>query len=168
MPLNVSSDIQDSLTTDLGFRGWYDVHFGQIGMRPFVRAAWEHEFLYSALPISASLVNIPGPPATFFSPSLGRDSAVVNAGVSVQWTRSFATYVSYDGQLGGVTMTLTASQADSESVSEPVVTCSQFAPNYFSIGIEKITCIRFFRSSGRWARTWLGRPCFFEPFPQSK
>jgi outer membrane autotransporter protein len=100
VPLNVSSDIQDSLTTDLGFRGWYDVHFGQIGVRPFVRAAWQHEFLYSALPISASLVNIPGPPATFFSPSLGHDSAVVNAGVSVQWTRSFSTYVSYDGQLG--------------------------------------------------------------------
>jgi T5SS/PEP-CTERM-associated repeat protein len=100
VPLNVSSDIQDSLTTDLGFRGWYDVHFGQIGVRPFVRAAWEHEFLYSALPISASLVNIPGPPATLFSPSLGRDSAIVNAGVAVQWTSSISSYVSYDGQLG--------------------------------------------------------------------
>jgi outer membrane autotransporter protein len=99
-PLRVSEDTQDSLRTDLGFRAWYDIHVGQIGVRPFVRAAWEHEYEYSALPISASLVDIPGPSTTIFGPSLGHDSAVVNAGVSVQWTRSFSTYVSYDGQLG--------------------------------------------------------------------
>jgi Autotransporter beta-domain len=65
-----------------------------------VRAAWEHEYAYSALPISANLVDIPGPPVTGDGPSLGHDSAVVNAGVAMQWTRSFSTYVSYDGQLG--------------------------------------------------------------------
>ena len=45
-PVKVSSDTQDSLRTDLGFRAWYDIRIGQIGMRPFVRAAWEHEFAY--------------------------------------------------------------------------------------------------------------------------
>jgi outer membrane autotransporter protein len=99
-PLKVSEGTQDSLRTDLGFRAWYDINVGQIGVRPFVRAAWEHEYEYSALPISASLVDIPGPSTTIFGPGLGHDSAVVNAGVSVQWTRSFSTYVSYDGQLG--------------------------------------------------------------------
>jgi T5SS/PEP-CTERM-associated repeat protein len=99
-PVKVSSDTQDSLRTDLGFRAWYDIRIGQIGMRPFVRAAWEHEYAYSALPISANLVDIPGPPVTVNGPSLGHDSAVVNAGVAVQWTRSFSTYASYDGQLG--------------------------------------------------------------------
>jgi len=99
-PVKVSSDTQDSMRTDLGFRAWYDIHIGQIGMRPFVSAAWEHEYDYSALPISASLVDIPGAPVTVNGPSLGHDSAVVNAGVAVQWTRTFSTYVSYDGQLG--------------------------------------------------------------------
>jgi len=99
-PLRVSSDSEDSLRTDLGFRSWYDFHAGQALVRPFVRAAWEHEYLYSALPISASLVDIPGSPVTVSGPSLGHDSALVSAGVSVQWTRSFSTYVSYDGQLG--------------------------------------------------------------------
>jgi outer membrane autotransporter protein len=99
-PVKVSSDTQDSLRTDLGFKAWYDIRIGQIGMRPFVRAAWEHEYAYSVLPISANLVDIPGPPVTVDGPSLGHDSAVVNAGVAVQWTRSFSTYVSYDGQLG--------------------------------------------------------------------
>jgi hypothetical protein len=32
--------------------------------------------------------------------SAGHDSAVVNAGVSVQWAPRFSTYVSYDDQLG--------------------------------------------------------------------
>src|SRR5271166_35756 len=87
-------------TSEFRFRAWYDIHIGQIGMRPFVSAAWEHEYDYSALPISASLVDIPGAPVTVNGPSLGHDSAVVNAGVAVQWTRTFSTYVSYDGQLG--------------------------------------------------------------------
>ena len=69
-------------------------------MRPFVRAAWEHEYKESALPISARLVDISGPPTTVFGPSLGHDSAVVNAGVAVQWSACISTYVSYDGQLG--------------------------------------------------------------------
>ena len=99
-PLKVGSDSEDSLRTDLGFRSWYDFHTGQVLIRPFVRAVWEHEYLYSALPISASLVDIPGSPVTISGPSLGHDSALVSAGVSVQWTRSFSTYVSYDGQLG--------------------------------------------------------------------
>ena len=73
---------------------------GFVGVRPFVRAAWEQEYKESRLPITAGLVGFSGPPTTVLGPSLGHDSAVVNAGVSVQWSRSFSTYVSYDGQLG--------------------------------------------------------------------
>jgi outer membrane autotransporter protein len=65
-----------------------------------VRAAWEHEYKYSALPITAGFAGIPGPSSTFFGPSEGPDSAVVSAGVSVQVTTSISTYVNYDGQLG--------------------------------------------------------------------
>jgi outer membrane autotransporter protein len=65
-----------------------------------LRAAWEHEYKYSALPISAGFVGIPGASDTFSGPSEGHDSAIVSAGVSVQWTPAIATYVNYDGQLG--------------------------------------------------------------------
>ena len=99
-PLNISSDSQDSLRTDLGFRAWYDIHARQATVRPFLRAAWEHEYLYSALPISANLVDIPSSPVAIFGPNLGHDSAVINAGLSVQWSPRLSTYVSYDGQLG--------------------------------------------------------------------
>jgi outer membrane autotransporter protein len=52
------------------------------------------------MPVSARLVDIPGTPTKVFGPAVGADSAVVNAGLSVQWTSTFSTYVSYDGQLG--------------------------------------------------------------------
>jgi hypothetical protein len=91
---------------------------GRIGVRPFVRAAWEHEFKESRLPISVHLVDIPSPPITLFGPSLGHDSAVVNAGVAVQWTPSFSTYVSYDGSLVETGTIPTEFPADSGSVSE--------------------------------------------------
>ena len=73
---------------------------GGIGVRPFVRAAWEHDFNEGTVPVSARLVDIPGTPVTIFGPRLGHDSAMVNAGISVDWTKTISTYVSYDGQLG--------------------------------------------------------------------
>ena len=99
-PLKVSGDSEESWRSDLGCRAWYTFQAGAVGVRPFVRAACEHEYKESALPVTARLADVPGTPATFFSPSLGHDSAVVNAGVAVQWTPTISTYVSYDGQLG--------------------------------------------------------------------
>src|SRR5271167_3749808 len=89
-----------SLRTDLGFRAYYAWQIGKVLVEPSLRAAWEHEYKYSALPITAGFAGIPGPSATFFGPSEGHDSAIVSAGVSVQWTPMIATYINYDGQLG--------------------------------------------------------------------
>jgi outer membrane autotransporter protein len=99
-PVAVSSDSEETWRTDVGFRAWHKFQVGGIGIRPFVRAAWEHDFNEGALPVSARLVDIPGAPVTIFGPRLGHDSAIVNAGVSVDWTKTISAYVSYDGQLG--------------------------------------------------------------------
>jgi outer membrane autotransporter protein len=99
-PLKVSSDSQDSLVTDLGFRAADNIPVGCVFLGPFVRVAWEHEYNYSSLPLTASLADIPSSPTKVSGPSLGHDSAVINAGVSVQWNAHLSTYVSYDGQLG--------------------------------------------------------------------
>lgn len=69
-------------------------------VEPNLRVAWEHEYKYSALPMTACFAGIPGPSATFFGPSEGHDSAIVSAGVSIHWIPTIATYVNYDGQLG--------------------------------------------------------------------
>jgi outer membrane autotransporter protein len=99
-PLDIHSQSAESLRTDLGFRASYQWQVGKVLVEPSLRAAWEHEFKYSNLPITAGFAGIPGPSATFFGPSEGHDSAIVSAGVSVQWTPAIATYANYDGQLG--------------------------------------------------------------------
>jgi outer membrane autotransporter protein len=99
-PLNIHSRSEESLRSDLGLRAFYQWHTGGLVLAPYLTAAWEHEFKYSALPITAGLADIPGPNATFVGPVEGQDSAVLTAGLSVQWTPMISTYVGYDGQLG--------------------------------------------------------------------
>ena len=99
-PLNIHSDSAESLRSDLGFRAFYLWQIGKILVEPSLKAAWEHEYKYSALPITADFAGIPGPSATFFGPNEGHDSAIVSAGVSIQLTPAISTYVNYDGQLG--------------------------------------------------------------------
>jgi outer membrane autotransporter protein len=99
-PLQIHSGSAESLRSDVGFRAFYQWQIGRIVVAPSLKAAWEHEYKYSALPITAGFAGIPGPSATFFGPSEGHDSAIVSAGVTVQWTSAISTYVNYDGQLG--------------------------------------------------------------------
>jgi outer membrane autotransporter protein len=99
-PLNIHSGSAESLRSDVGFRAFYQWQLGKLVLEPSLKAAWEHEYKYSALPVTAGFAGIPGPSATFFGPSEGQDSAVVSAGVSVQVTPAITTYVNYDGQLG--------------------------------------------------------------------
>ena len=99
-PLQIHSDSEDSLRTDFGFRTSFAWPIGHIYVVPFLSCAWEHEFEYSALPITATLGGVPGATGTFSGPFEGHDSAVISAGVRVNWTPMISTYVSYDGQLG--------------------------------------------------------------------
>jgi outer membrane autotransporter protein len=99
-PLQIHSGSAESLRSDVGFRAYYQWQIGKILVEPSLKAAWEHEYKYSALPIAAGFAGIPAASATFLGPNEGHDSAVVSAGVSVQLTSSISTYVNYDGQLG--------------------------------------------------------------------
>jgi outer membrane autotransporter protein len=84
----------------VGFRAFYQWQIGKLVLEPSLKVAWEHEYKYSALPVTAGFAGIPGASATFSGPSEGHDSAVVSAGVSVQLTPAISTSVNYDGQLG--------------------------------------------------------------------
>jgi outer membrane autotransporter protein len=99
-PLTVRSGSAESLRSDAGFRLFYQLQIGKIMIEPSLKAAWEHEYKYSALAITAGFADISGPSATFFGPSEGHDSAVVSAGVAVRFTPTISTYINYDGQLG--------------------------------------------------------------------
>jgi outer membrane autotransporter protein len=99
-PMAIHEACEVSLRSDIGLRAFYQWQIGKVVIQPSLKATWEHEYKYSALPITAGFAGIPGPSGTFFGPVEGHDSAVVDAGVAVQWTPTIATYVSYDGQLG--------------------------------------------------------------------
>ena len=99
-PLDIHSQSAESLRSDFGFRASYVWQIGTMVLEPTLRVAWEHEYKYSALPISAGFAGIPGPSDTFYGPSEGHDSAVISAGLSAQLTPTISTYVAYDGQLG--------------------------------------------------------------------
>jgi outer membrane autotransporter protein len=81
--LQIHSDSQDSLRTDLGLRASYSWQVGNVSLIPSVSAAWEHEYKYSGLPITVSAPVFGGVSETFFGPSEGHDSAIINAGVGV-------------------------------------------------------------------------------------
>jgi outer membrane autotransporter protein len=100
IPLQIHSDSEESWRTDLGLQASYTWHCGNVLLVPSIRAAWEHEFKYSALPITASAPVLGGTTATFFGPSEGHDSAIINAGLGIQWTPRISTYAAYQGQLG--------------------------------------------------------------------
>ena len=99
-PLRIHSDSEESFRSDLGFKASYPWQIGAVLVAPYLKAAWEHEFKYSALPVTAGLSDIPGPTATFVGPAEGHDSVVLSTGFAVHWTPRVSTYAEYDGQLG--------------------------------------------------------------------
>jgi outer membrane autotransporter protein len=99
LPLQIHSNQEASLRTDLGTRTTYTWHLGKVLVIPTLTVAWEHEYFYSALPITVSSAEFPGS-ATFSGPSEGHDSVILNAVLGVQWTSRMSTYVGYQGQLG--------------------------------------------------------------------
>jgi outer membrane autotransporter protein len=66
-PLDIHSGSAESLRSDVGFRTFYQWQIGKMVVEPSIKAAWEHEYKYSALPVTAGFAGIPGPSATFFA-----------------------------------------------------------------------------------------------------
>jgi outer membrane autotransporter protein len=99
-PLNIVSQNQDSLRTNVGLSAAYTWKAGKVQLRPSLQASWQHEFSYSALPIEAQFASGAGGIFTVNGPYEGHDSALINAGVDVQWTPTLGTYFGYVGNVG--------------------------------------------------------------------
>ena len=84
----------------LSSAGYYTCQAGKITIIPYVRVAWEHEGLYSDLPITVSAPALGEATVTFNGPAIGHDSLIINANVGIQWTPRISTTIGYDGQLG--------------------------------------------------------------------
>ena len=98
-PLEISDQDQESFRATSGIRASYDIKAGGGLFRPEVRGAWLHEYGDRSYGIDARFIDCPTP-FTVHGPRIGRDAALIGAGLSMQWSRCFATYVYYDGVLG--------------------------------------------------------------------
>jgi outer membrane autotransporter protein len=99
-PLQIQDQNEDSFRTSTGLRVAYDIKAGNAIIRPEVRGGWQHEYGDRAYPIDARLASGAGDVFTVWGPAIGRDSALVDAGIAVQWSSRFSTYIYYDGVLG--------------------------------------------------------------------
>ena len=97
-PLSFDSQNQSSLRSRIGLRAAYTTRCGDALVTPSLSLQWQHEFLDNALAMSSSFVNGAGNPFTVYGPSIGRDSALVTAGINVAWNR-YAIYLAYQAQL---------------------------------------------------------------------
>jgi outer membrane autotransporter protein len=83
-PLRIESKSQGSLRTNLGLSASYTFKISKVQITPSLRASWEHEYLYSALPIDAQFASGAGSVFTVNGSAVGHDSALIDAGLNVQ------------------------------------------------------------------------------------
>jgi outer membrane autotransporter protein len=77
----------------------YTCGWGDTRVTPSFSAQWQHEFLDDQLPFDARFSNDLGNPFTVYGPKVGRDSALLTAGLNVAW-KNYAAYVAYQADLG--------------------------------------------------------------------
>lgn len=99
-PLQIQDQSEDSIRATTGLRASYDIKAGHAILRPEVRAAYQHEYGDPAYQIDSRLASGAGDVFRVRGPSIGRDSALVDAGLAVQWSRCCSAYIYYDGVLG--------------------------------------------------------------------
>ncbi len=99
-PLNIASQSSESLRTSFGFKASYDWRVGGVIVKPELRAAWQHEYGDRTYDVSSSFAGSANSGFTVRGPEIGRDSALLGAGVAVLWNERTATYVYYDGEIG--------------------------------------------------------------------
>ena len=97
-PLRYADQSEDSLRSTVGAQTSYVFKLGKIAVTPQVRAQWQHEYLDNARSIGASF--LPGGAFSVSGPEVGRDSLLLDAGVTVQLTSQVGVYACYTGDLG--------------------------------------------------------------------
>ena len=99
-PLVIEDQDENSFRATTGVHASYDIKTGHAIFRPEVRVAYQHEYCDSAYQIDSQLASGAGNVFRVRGPRIGRDAALVGAGMNMQWNNRLSTYVYYDGVLG--------------------------------------------------------------------
>ena len=98
-PLAVAGHNAESSRSTVGIRAFYDATVGGVTVRPEVRVAWQHEYSDTSHALTSNFATLGGNAFTVNGPSIGRDSLLVGAGVTVVWNSLLSTFLAYDGEL---------------------------------------------------------------------
>ena len=102
IPLHYGDQNQEAYRSNLGFRIAHDqvMKPGEgLTVVPELRAAWRHDFGPSSYAIDSNFVGCDNT-FTVHGPWIGRDSAVVDLGLTAYCTPGLSAYIFYDGQFG--------------------------------------------------------------------
>ncbi|MFA6563651.1 MAG: autotransporter domain-containing protein [Verrucomicrobiia bacterium] len=98
-PLTIGSQSMDSLLTQVGMHVSRPFAVEKTLWIPDLSLGWQHESMDSVTAVNAQFANGSGNVFSSQGVPLGRDSAVVGLGLTVQWSKDLATYVTYGTEL---------------------------------------------------------------------
>ena len=98
--IDLSDSNADSLKTRFGVRAATQFHIGCVTLRPSVEVDWQREY-FSQNRTIAGVFNSPGIGFVDKTPHHGRDSIIVNSGISAQVTPRISVFAYYIGDLAG-------------------------------------------------------------------
>ena len=100
-PLIISAQTQNEMYSQLGAHiSYYKLTDKAWEIIPNLSLAWRHDYQNGGIAIESAFANGAGGLFTVHGPTLGTDSAVVGAGVSIQWTDTVSTYMNYTTDFG--------------------------------------------------------------------
>lgn len=99
--LKIQEQNENAFHSTLEIKVSYDWKTCGVIVRPDLRAGWQHEYGDQSYPIDARFTSGAGGVFTVRGPAVDRDRAVIGAGLTAQWSSRVATYLYYQGQLGG-------------------------------------------------------------------
>ena len=89
----------DSFRSTLGWQGSYSGTFKGMPLTPRASAGWQHEYAYGSLPVDSQFASGAGPVFRVNGPAMARDSALFEAGVSLQLKSNVSAYLDYNAQI---------------------------------------------------------------------
>jgi outer membrane autotransporter protein len=104
--LQIGDQSENSLFSQVGARASYAWKFGGTVVTPEVRAQWGHEFQDSSRSIGSTFAQDPTASFNVRGPQVGRDSLIMDVGVTVRLNPRTSFFAYYTGDFGAANYAL--------------------------------------------------------------
>jgi outer membrane autotransporter protein len=104
-PLHLDDESGSSLLSEVGIRASYAWKVGRAVITPEARAQWLHEYQDSSQGIGASFAENSTASFNVYGPQIGRDSLLLEVGLSAQLSPRTSVFAYYTGDFGAANYT---------------------------------------------------------------